>query len=159
VLSQHSGAGTPPLPPQLERSNAQLRTGRIGELKYDADEVLPLRPSEYFARNCWVGESFQSPGEAAAPHGIGVDKFMWGSDYPHHESTYPHTREGLRRSFAGTDPAELQQLLAGNAAGVYGFDLEALAEVAARVGPMVGELAEPYAGVPEGAGSPAFHRR
>ena len=41
---------------------------------------------------------------------------MWGSDYPHHESTYPYTREGLRRSFAGTEPDELQQVLGGNAA-------------------------------------------
>jgi predicted TIM-barrel fold metal-dependent hydrolase len=159
VLTEQGCSWIPPLLAQLDGYHAQMRTGRIGELKYDPDEVLPMRPSEYFARNCWVGVSFPSPGEAAARHGIGVDKFMWGSDYPHHESTYPHTREGLRLSFAGTDPAELRQLLAGNAARVYGFDLDALAPIAARVGPTVDELAEPYAGVPEGAGSPAFHRR
>ena len=81
---------------------------------------------------------------------------MWGSDYPHDESTYPNTREGLRRAFAGTDPVELQQLLVGNAATVYGFDLDALAPLAARCGPTVEELSVPYEGVPEENRSPAF---
>jgi len=89
---------------------------------------------------------------------VGLDRVMWGSDYPHHESTYPYTREGLRRSFAGTDPSELQQVLAGNAAKVYGFDLEALAPIAARVGPRLDELATPLDAIPSGATSPAFFR-
>ena len=46
--------------------------------------------------------SFPSPSEAKSRHKIGADRFMWGSDYPHYESTYPYTREGLRRSFADT---------------------------------------------------------
>ena len=66
----------------------------------------PLSPTEYFARNCWVGVSFPSPTEAMTRHVIGADRFMWGSDYPHDESTYPNTREGLRRAFAGTDPLD-----------------------------------------------------
>ena len=36
---------------------------------------------------------------------------MWGSDYPHDEGTHPYTTQSLRRSFAGTEPVELQQLL------------------------------------------------
>jgi hypothetical protein len=83
---------------------------------------------------------------------------MWGSDYPHHESTYPFSREGLRRAFAGTEPAELQRLLAGNAAAVYGFDLERLQPVADRVGPSVEELSAPLTAVPAGATSPGFFR-
>ena len=66
-----------------------------------------MKPSEYFARNCWVGVSFPSPVEAEARHDIGIDRFMWGSDYPHDESTYPHTREALRRAFAGAPENEL----------------------------------------------------
>jgi hypothetical protein len=83
---------------------------------------------------------------------------MWGSDYPHDESTFPHTREGLRRAFAGTDPAELQQLLAGNVAALYGFDIQRLRPLADRVGPTPEELNEPFEGVPEGNRSPAFAR-
>jgi hypothetical protein len=36
---------------------------------------------------------------------------------------------------------DLRHVLGGNAAHVYGFDLEALAPLAERVGPTVGELA------------------
>jgi predicted TIM-barrel fold metal-dependent hydrolase len=159
VLTEQGASWIPTLLAQLDGFMKQARkTGRIGELKYDAGEMLPLLPSEYFARNCWVGVSFPSPVEAQTRHQIGVDRFMWGSDYPHDESTWPNTREGLRRAFAGTPDDELRRLLGGNAAGVYGFDLDALAPLAARVGPTPDELREPYAGVPEGNRSPAFVR-
>ena len=32
---------------------------------------------------------------------IGVDKMMWGSDYPHFDSTFPKSREAIARNFAG----------------------------------------------------------
>ena len=66
---------------------------------------------------------------------------MWGSDYPHDEGTDPYTREHLRQLFHDSDPVELQQILAGSAANLYGFDLDALAPLAAKVGPTVAELA------------------
>jgi len=159
VLTEQGASWIGPLLAQLDSYHGQMKSvGRIGELKYDSDRVLPLKPSEYFKRNCWVGVSFPSPGEAASREDIGVDRFMWGSDYPHDESTYPDTREGLRRSFSGTPKDELQQVLAGNAAALYGFDLERLGPIAERVGPTYEELSVPYEGRPEGNRSPAFYR-
>jgi predicted TIM-barrel fold metal-dependent hydrolase len=159
VLTEQGASWIGPLLAQLDSFHGQMKSvGRIGELKYDPDRMLPLKPSEYFRRNCWVGVSFPSPGEAAARRDIGVDRFMWGSDYPHDESTYPHTREGLRRAFAGTPETELRQMLGGNAATVYGFDLERLRPVADGVGPTFDELMQPFDGVPEGNRSPAFTR-
>jgi hypothetical protein len=49
------------------------------------------------------------------------------------------------------DPAEVHRLVAANAADLYGFDLDALAPLAARVGPTVAELSEPLGALPEGA--------
>ena len=86
-------------------------------------------------------------------------RVVWGSDYPHVESSHPYTREHLRISFAGVPEAEIQQMLALNAAEVYGFDLEKLAPVAARIGPSKAEIAEPlaYSDLPERARKcPAF---
>ena len=74
---------------------------------------LSLRPSEYWARQCHVGSSFMRPAEAALRHAVGVDKIMWGSDYPHREASYPFSSEALRLSFAGIDPVEVQQMLGG----------------------------------------------
>jgi len=105
-----------------------------------------------------VGSSFPSPGEARARHEIGLHHYMWGSDYPHDESSFPHTREALRRSFAGTPEAELRSVLGGNAAELYRFDLAALQPYADQVGPTLSELSEPYEGAPDGNRSPAFTR-
>jgi predicted TIM-barrel fold metal-dependent hydrolase len=108
-------------------------------------EKLSLKPSEYFARQCHVGASFLLPRECAMRDEIGIDKIMWGTDYPHTEGSYPYTRELLRLSFAGVAEAEIQQMVAGNAAAVYGFDLELLAPLAARFGPSKAEIAKPLA--------------
>jgi predicted TIM-barrel fold metal-dependent hydrolase len=157
ALTEQGASWIGPMLAQLDSYHGQMgKVGRIGELKYDPDDVLPLTPSEYFRRNCWVGVSFPSPMEAAARFDMGPDRFMWGSDYPHDESTYPHTREGLRRAFQGVAAEELRRVLGGNAAALYGFDVDRLQPIADRVGPTIAELAVPYEGVPEGNRSPAF---
>ena len=104
---------------------------------------LSLKPSEYWARNCWHGASFMNQGLSEGRHDEGVDKIMWGSDYPHYEGTFPHTRESLRWTFQGIDPGEVQQMLASNAARMYGFDLSTLVPVARQIGPTVEDLAGP----------------
>ncbi len=119
----------------------------VGSQEYDwglpVVQKLSARPSECWARQCHVGSSFMRPAETAFRHVIGVDKIMWGSDYPHKESSFPYSREALRLTFAGVDPTEVQQMLAGNAAQLYGFDLASLAEVAQRVGPTHEEVSRP----------------
>jgi predicted TIM-barrel fold metal-dependent hydrolase len=117
------------------------------EVEWGRDVVskLSLRPSEYWARQCHVGASFIRPAEVPMRGAVGVDRIMWGSDYPHRESSYPYSHEALRLSFAGVDPHEVQVMVGANAAELYGFDLEALRPIAARVGPTVAEIAEPIA--------------
>lgn len=158
AMTEQGASWIPDTLAQLDAIHAQMRTGRIGELKYGPDEVLPEAPSDYFHRNVWVGASFPSRREAESRHAIGLDHYLWGSDYPHFEASYPYTRELLRKAFAGTDPAELQRVLAGNAADLYGFDLGALAPLAAEFGPTVDEVAVPLDAVPADATSPGFHR-
>src|SRR6059058_5165496 len=93
-------------------------------------ERMSLKPSEYFARNVMVGSSFIRPDEVKIRHAVGLDKIMWGSDYPHKEGSMPFTGEALRASFAGVDPAEVQQMLGDNTARTYGFDLDQLRPIA-----------------------------
>ncbi len=116
---------------------------------------MSLKPSEYFARQCHIGSSFLHPREFEMRDEIGIDHIMWGSDYPHIEGSYPYTRELLRLVFAGSsaDSTEIQQALAGNAAKLYGFDLEFLAPLAAQFGPTHAEIAAPldYESVPAAA--------
>jgi predicted TIM-barrel fold metal-dependent hydrolase len=148
VLTELGCAWLPPLLDQLDTVVTNIRDRRTGELRFGDEVLLPLLPSEYFARNCWLGVSQPKPADAAARKLIPADRFMWGNDYPHEEGTYPFTREHLRQVFHGTPESEMRQILAGNAAALFGFDLGALAPLAARHGPTVDELAEPLTDLP-----------
>ena len=100
-------------------------------------ERLSLKPSEYWARQCHIGASFIRPNEVTMRGAVGVDRIMWGSDYPHKESSAPYSREAIRNSFAGVPHDEVALMLGGNAAALYGFDLDVLAPFAAQFGPRV----------------------
>lgn len=121
-------------------------------------DMVGLEPSEYWRRNFYLGASFMRPDEVPLRHEVGLDKVMWGSDYPHDEGTFPYSREAMRNSFAGLPHEEIAAILGGNAARVYGFDLAALDAVARRVGPTVAELDQPLNEVPPDATSPTFGR-
>lgn len=101
---------------------------------------LPLKPSEYFARQCWAGASFMTRTECEQREGIGVDRIMFGTDYPHVEGTWPNTSARLRHTFGGLPEAEVRAMLGGNAATAYGFDLEELNPIAEQFGPEVSSL-------------------
>jgi hypothetical protein len=79
---------------------------------------------------------------------------MWGHDFPHPEGAIGNTVDGLRANFADIDDATLRWLLAGTAAQVYKFDLEALTPLAARIGPPVDAVHAPLDRVPDSVGSP-----
>jgi predicted TIM-barrel fold metal-dependent hydrolase len=96
---------------------------------------LSMKPSGYFRRNVFLGASCMPRREADLRAEIGVDNIMWGSDYPHPEGSWPETREQMRATFRGLPEEDLAGMLGGNAARVYGFDLEKLAPLVARIGP------------------------
>lgn len=98
------------------------------------------KPSEYWARQCHVAASFMTHDEALLRDAIGLDRLMWGSDYPHLEGTWPRSVKSLRRTFAGVPADDARRILTDNPAKLYGFDVDALRPVAERVGPTVAEL-------------------
>jgi predicted TIM-barrel fold metal-dependent hydrolase len=133
---------------ELQRLDGSIAAGRIkGQAAYPlyhrAVESLELTATEYFRRNCNVGVSLMTTVDVEARHQVGVDRLMWGSDYPHHEGTFPHTTLALRWLFADVPPDEVREMTSINAARVYGFDLDALRPIADRIGPTVAEIATP----------------
>ncbi len=143
VMTEGAASAIPPLLNNLDDTIRRVQTGAIGELKYREEDRLPRLASEYFAQSCWVGASFPNIPDVAAAKVLGLDRIMWGSDYPHDEGTSPFTREHLRQVFPGFAEADLRAILGETAAAVYGFDLEALAPFVAQYGPTVAELATP----------------
>jgi predicted TIM-barrel fold metal-dependent hydrolase len=78
-----------------------------------------------------------SRAECEMRHAIGVPTILWGSDFPHEEGTWPATAAALKTTFAGVPEPELRAMLGDNAMKVYGFDRDALAVHARRIGPSV----------------------
>ena len=130
-------------------SRRSARPARIGELRYTDEHILPKSATEYFQQNCWVGVSQPGPDDAAARHEIGLDRFMWGSDYPHDEGTYPFTREHLRQLFHDTDPsrAAADCSPATRPSSTTSTSTRSRRSPA-QVGPTVAEIAEPLTELP-----------
>ncbi len=80
-------------------------------------------PSDFFARNVHVSFQEDDVGIRMRDH-IGVDCMMWGSDYPHSESTFPRSREVLDKILEGVGEEERARIVCHNTARLYGFDLE-----------------------------------
>jgi predicted TIM-barrel fold metal-dependent hydrolase len=84
-----------------------------------------MRPSDFFHRN--VVLSFQEDAVGIRLRDvIGVDNMMWGSDYPHSESTFPRSRKILEDILAGVPDDEGAKIAGANTARVYRFDVARL---------------------------------
>ena len=80
-----------------------------------------MLPSDYFHRNVFLGFQEDSLG-IQLRNIIGVDKIMWGSDYPHVESTFPRSRQILGEILVDCTDKEKAQIAGGNAARIYHLD-------------------------------------
>ncbi|MCB1693900.1 MAG: amidohydrolase [Pseudomonadales bacterium] len=81
---------------------------------------LALRPSDYIRRNCYF---VAEPGErtiGAMLELVGEDRILWGSDYPHVDSTL-EAPNLIRQSLASLSPERQEAVLGGNAARVFGL--------------------------------------
>jgi len=96
---------------------------------------LSMSPSEYFARNIGVGASCIPRSDMEVREQVGVDKMMWGSDYPHPEGTWPQTESILDDVFKGFPAADVAAILGQNAIRFYGLDRSVLQDLADRIGP------------------------
>ena len=110
---------------------------------------LSLTPLEYFRRNCSIGASMLPRHDVRYCAVLGTDRIMWGTDAPHPEGSAPHTTEALRATLFDVPETDLRAMLGENAARRYGFDFDALAPIAAVVGPSVDEVAQPLTEWPE----------
>ena len=83
-----------------------------------------LLPSDFFHRNC--GVTFQDDWTASAMRSlIGVDNLLWGSDYPHTESTWPESQRVVREIFHDASEEDLRKMTYLNVARVFGFAISA----------------------------------
>jgi predicted TIM-barrel fold metal-dependent hydrolase len=82
---------------------------------------LKMRPSEYFSRQIYatfIDDAFGVRNR----HQVGVEHIMWSSNYPHTQSTWPHSQEIIARDFADVPEDEKLKIVRENVRRLYGLD-------------------------------------
>jgi predicted TIM-barrel fold metal-dependent hydrolase len=102
-----------------------------GDVIYDdhamyASPKLSLKPSELIRRQC-AATFMYDPVAINNRHVTGVETLMWGNDYPHPEGTWPSSQDVAADQFADVPDDDVRAIVGGNAAAVFGFDLDVLA--------------------------------
>ena len=86
-----------------------------------------MLPSDFFRRNVVLSSQEDAIGirlrDVIGPDNMIWDNMMWGSDYPHSESTFPQSREILAKILPDDEQAKIA---GGNTARVYNFDVARL---------------------------------
>jgi len=91
------------------------------------EKFAGLRPlskpaREYLDSNVFCG-LIKDPFAAKFRTEIGVDRLMWGSDFPHPNCTFPETQRVLDQILAGFSGDERQSIVSGNTVRVYNIDV------------------------------------
>jgi len=158
ILTESGCAWAPSVLRHLDTMWMAWKAGALGEIDMAKDPALPEPPSFYARRNCWYGVSFPSPREIEGREVVGVEKLLWGNDYPHYEGCFPYSRENMRFALSALPENEVRMILGENAARLYGFDLEALRPVAERLGITPDLVRQPLEEIPADSTCLAFMR-
>jgi predicted TIM-barrel fold metal-dependent hydrolase len=79
----------------------------------DFPELPNGHPSEYIRRHILWG--FQrDPAGVELRHWMGVENLVWGSDFPHQESEYPHSMKVIDQNFKGVPEEDKYKMTCGN---------------------------------------------
>lgn len=77
-------------------------------------------PSDFIRRNVYF-TFMEDPVFVPLLSFVGADRVMWGSDYPHRESTWPRSREVLTRVLHDLSDKDRKLMTYTNAADLYGL--------------------------------------
>ncbi|MGE0386542.1 MAG: amidohydrolase family protein [Gammaproteobacteria bacterium] len=92
---------------------------------------LELAPSAYIARQAHATFSKDRAAIPQVRSGIIPPQcMMWGSDYPHLEGSFPHSRQVVDENFndSGLTEAQIDQMVGGTARKLWGIGAEAAAQ-------------------------------
>ena len=125
------------LPSWLRLMDFHYTEGQISAKLGNFRKHLSLKPSDYFARNIGIGASCVLRPDLDLRDEVGLEKVMWGSDFPHPEGSWPNTAQYFKDNFGNFPEADGRKILGENAIAFYGLDREKLQSVANEIGPDV----------------------
>ncbi|HEY3713438.1 MAG TPA: amidohydrolase family protein [Jatrophihabitantaceae bacterium] len=106
------------LPYLLERADTVWEEHRAW---INASELVPEPPSTYYRRNIF-GCFFRDLHGVKARNDIGIDTITFETDYPHTDSTWPHTKKVAEEHLEGLTDEEKYKILRGNAIRMLSLD-------------------------------------
>ncbi len=83
---------------------------------------FPKRPLSHYLRENSLWGFLYDPVGVSTRQAVGVHHVMWGSDFAHAASEWPHSHKGIEKCFAGVSPEERHLMLAGNAVKFFHLD-------------------------------------
>jgi predicted TIM-barrel fold metal-dependent hydrolase len=106
------------LHPFISKMDVSLRKGESQTRNAAKFSALP---SEYIKRQVYATFQEDRIGVLGAEIFGMVDNYMWASDYPHGNSTWPRSREAVEAQFEGLPAGLKKRLTWDNAAKLYGI--------------------------------------
>ncbi len=103
----------------------------FGRHRPTAPLTIDKKPSEYFNRQVYA--TFFN--DAVGAHNLawwGVDNCMWSNDFPHANSTWPHSREVVARDLGYLPPETRAKLVRENVARLYDMPIPEILEVSSK---------------------------
>ena len=119
--------------PNLRIVSAENDVGWIPHFMYRMDHchekysaiwpnATPEPPSFYLRRQLFA--TFQDDPVGPATHQIfGRENYMWASDFPHSDSTFPESRQWIEKNFAGVPADVKRRIVHDNAVELYRMEV------------------------------------
>ena len=85
-------------------------------------DIVPEAPSTYFKRQVY-GCFFRDKHGLASLDAIGVDNVTFETDYPHTDSTWPHTKKVAEEMMEGLSAEQVYKIVRGNAIKMLSLDI------------------------------------
>ncbi len=82
------------------------------------DGAIRTRPSELFRRQVFATFEEEPFGPELIPL-LGPENFMWACDYPHPDSTWPHSRQAIEHALGKLPAADVRKVTGENCRNLY----------------------------------------
>lgn len=91
-----------------------------------ADVSLQRRPSDYINDHFFSTFQFEGPGIDSVRKTLGSTTIMWGNDFPHLDSTWPHSSKVIQESLSDIMPAkDVDNIIYNNVVKLYDLSFTA----------------------------------
>lgn len=118
VLAESGTGWLPYLMQRLDQRYDEVQTD-VDFWKRFGDIPIEQYPSETFRRQVWVTFTDDTVAMSLLPF-FGEDKLMWASDYPHPDSSFPHSQAVIAAQMASLPADVVRKLTWDNAVSLYG---------------------------------------